>query len=118
MPEDQAEALLRLVNARSIAQQLYDSEINFEVAAVWDGGFTVKLGDPLNGYKAEANLKTWEEVEPWLFQQAMIHYPDSVFAREHGGSNVVALKPQTRKDTGAADRRIRNMGFAPDKPTE
>jgi hypothetical protein len=116
VPEDQAEAIIRLVNARSIEQQLYDSEINFEIAAFWDGGFIVKLGDPLNGYKAEANLATWDEVEPWLFQQALIHAPDKVFAREHGGANVVSLSTEGKKDPEAADRLIHDMGFDLDYP--
>ena len=30
---------------RSIFQQLYDAEINFEVSCFWDDGFHVRLGD-------------------------------------------------------------------------
>jgi hypothetical protein len=84
MSDDQAKAILEIIEQMdsSIQQQLYDSEINFEVACVWDGGFIVKLGDALNGYKAEANLETWDDVETWLSEQAALHFPDSKFAGE------------------------------------
>ncbi len=65
----------------SVFQRLYDSEINFEVSCFWDGGFEVKLGDGMNGYDREANVRTWADVEPWLDQQARDAYPDSVYAR-------------------------------------
>ncbi len=31
-------------------QALYDSKINFTISTFWDGGFTWKLGDELNGF--------------------------------------------------------------------
>ncbi|HUS09537.1 MAG TPA: hypothetical protein VMZ30_03645 [Pyrinomonadaceae bacterium] len=66
----------------SVFQQLYDSEINFAVSCLWDGGFQVKLGDPSNGFKAVANLDSWEEVEPWLRSSALHHFPESAFAKD------------------------------------
>ena len=33
-------------------QRIYDSEIN-AVTWFWDGGFTVRLGDKMNGFLAE-----------------------------------------------------------------
>jgi hypothetical protein len=59
-----------------IFQRLYDSEINFRISCFWDGGFDVKLGDEMNGYLAEHQVKTWAEVGPWLRDQAMKHRPD------------------------------------------
>jgi len=50
----------------SIFQQIYDCEINFEISCFWDGGFTIKLGDKSNGYKAIAVVDTWGEVEDWF----------------------------------------------------
>lgn len=41
----------------------------------------VQLGDEINGFVAEARLPTWAEVEEWLARMALIHYPDSAFAR-------------------------------------
>jgi hypothetical protein len=64
-----------------IFQRLYDSEINFEVSAFYDAGFDVRLGDGLNGFLAEGKVGTWAEVEAWLRDQALVHYPDSEFAK-------------------------------------
>ena len=66
----------------SILQRLYDSEINFEVAGFCDAGFDVRLGDALNGFIAESKVETWAEVEAWLRDQALTHFPDSKFALE------------------------------------
>ena len=65
----------------TVFQRLYDSEINFSVSTFWDGGFDVNLGDHLNGFKAETNVRTWAEVEPWLEAAAREHFPDSDFAK-------------------------------------
>jgi hypothetical protein len=32
-------------------QRIYDSEINAEITWFWDGGFTVRLGDKMNGLR-------------------------------------------------------------------
>jgi hypothetical protein len=71
---------------QSVFQKLYDSEINFSVSCLWDGGFQVKLGDATNGYKYEASLDSWDDVEPWLKSSAILHYPDSEFARDNAKS--------------------------------
>lgn len=42
-------------------QALYDSEIGFAISAEWDRGFAWKLGDELNGYKAEGQAKTLDD---------------------------------------------------------
>ena len=36
-----------------LLQELYNSEINLHLSWMWDAGFDVKLGDEMNGYKAE-----------------------------------------------------------------
>jgi hypothetical protein len=64
----------------SILQRLYDSEINFEVSGFYDAGFDVRLGDALNGFVEQGKADTWEQVEAWLRDQALAHYPDSKFA--------------------------------------
>jgi hypothetical protein len=63
-------------------QRLYDSEINYSISCFWDGGFEVRLGDPLNGFAAGTHVANWSEVEPWLRDAALRHYPESSFARE------------------------------------
>jgi hypothetical protein len=52
------------------------------ISWVWDGDIDVKLGDPLNGYKAEGKVGTVTEVADWLRDQAVRHYPSSEFARQ------------------------------------
>lgn len=59
-----------------VFQRLYDREINFVISTFWDGGFDVKIGDGLNGYRAETTVETWAEVGPWLETAAREHYSD------------------------------------------
>jgi hypothetical protein len=66
----------------SILQRLYDSEINVWVTSFWDDGFYVRLGDEMNGYRAERRCATWPEAECWVDEQARVLYPDSAFARD------------------------------------
>jgi hypothetical protein len=54
-------------------QEIYDSEINVSISWLWDGGIDVKLGDEMNGYDAEANVKTVAEIVPWLQQTIAQH---------------------------------------------
>ena len=65
----------------SIFQKLYDSEINFCVETFWDGGFDVKIGDKMNGFKASACLMDWSEVDAWLHEKAVELFPESTFAK-------------------------------------
>ena len=65
----------------SVLQDIYDSEINVEISTFWDDGYTVKLGDHINGYKAEGSFDRWGQVEPWLTEKVIEHYPDSLFAK-------------------------------------
>ncbi len=60
----------------NIIQRLYDLEINISVSSFWDGGFEVKLGDELNGYKAEDIVRGWDNVEAWFEAKANEHFPD------------------------------------------
>ena len=69
----------------SVFQDLHDSEINARIDWFYDGGFNVSLGDSLNGYKARATGMLWEEVAPWLTEQAIEHFPHSQFARKYRG---------------------------------
>lgn len=65
----------------SILQQLYDSEINATIGWFWDSGFDLAIGDTMNGFKERGRVDTWEEVEVWLADKAIEHYPDSDFAK-------------------------------------
>ena len=53
---------------------LYASAINVSISWIWDGDIDVKLGDPLNGFKAEGRVGTVTEVADWLRDQAVRHY--------------------------------------------
>ncbi len=65
----------------SVIQRLYDSEINVTVSSFYDDGFYVKLGDEMNGFRAEGHCRTWADVEEWLAAMACVHYPTSDFAK-------------------------------------
>jgi predicted RNA-binding Zn-ribbon protein involved in translation (DUF1610 family) len=65
-------------------QQIYDSEINVEIGWLWDGGIDVRLGDRMNGFQAETNVKSAADILPWL-QEAIAHfYPESDYAKSLG----------------------------------
>jgi hypothetical protein len=64
---------------------LYASAISVSITWIWDGDIDVKLGDPLNGYRAEGKVGTVTEVAEWLQDQAVRHYPTSEFARQFAG---------------------------------
>jgi hypothetical protein len=64
-----------------VMQRLYDSEINVVVSSFWDDGFYVKLGDEMNGFRAEGRCNTWHDVEQWLDAMARIYYPESTYAQ-------------------------------------
>jgi hypothetical protein len=68
-----------------ILGSLYESEINASISWLWDGGIDVKLGDALNGYDAVGKVDTFAEAAEWLRDQALIHYPQSEFARNRTG---------------------------------
>lgn len=82
-----------------ILARLYRSEINCSISTEWDGGWDVKLGDEMNGWKAETTIdcptadvsrhRTVEdvaagiaEVARWLDAQARQHFPLSEYAVE------------------------------------
>jgi hypothetical protein len=66
-----------------ILQGLYDSEIDVSVESLYDLGFTVKIGDKLNGFMAEQQCLTWAEAEEWLRATALTLFPESAFARRY-----------------------------------
>lgn len=62
-------------------QALYDSEINFVISTLWDGGFDWKLGDDLNGFKESGCGDTVLEAIEDLMAAARKHYPNSQYAQ-------------------------------------
>ncbi len=69
------------MNLGTIIAALHDSEINGEVSWFFDNTWAVKLGDPANGYVAEAVVASAEEAAEWLRANAVRRYPLSQFAR-------------------------------------
>jgi hypothetical protein len=75
-------------------QKIYDSEINISIAWLWDGGIVVRLGDELNGYKAEETVATIADVLPWLQEAIAYFYPSSTYA--HNLDAAVAERAKDR----------------------
>lgn len=62
-------------------KRLYDSEINVEISCFWDGGWYVRLGDEMNGYKEPK----WDyceiyEIKSAIRELALKHYPNSTYS--------------------------------------
>lgn len=55
-------------------QKIYDSEINVSIGWLWDEGIDVRLGDLLNGFLAEENVPSTDQIVPWL-QEARTSNP-------------------------------------------
>lgn len=78
-----------------VVQELYDSEINSRVSCFWDAGWTVALGDEMNGFVSEENFENWQlhNAGRWLAEQAIHHYPDSRFALVYEAALATASAP-------------------------
>ena len=70
----------------SLLQSLHDSEINAALSSFHDGVFEWKLGDEWNGYRATGRAPSAAEALEELRRAALLHYPDSAFARTAGAS--------------------------------
>lgn len=82
----------------SVFQDLYHSEINFRVSCFWDGGFAVELGDDMNGIRAQTNCDRWGQIEPWLINAAIEHFPESLFAEMYRDGLSVWLEAFPRRE--------------------
>ena len=67
------------MNLESVIQKLYDSEINCLISSFWQCGFTVKIGDDMNGFAAETEVETVQEATDWLDAKARELYPNSAY---------------------------------------
>ena len=50
-----------------ILSALYESEINASISWLWDGGIDLQLGDELNGYDADGQVRTLKPTSRRLF---------------------------------------------------
>ena len=69
----------------AILKALYASEIGVSLSSFPDAGWNVRLGDAVNGFKAEASFRNLDDAGPWLVEMARKHYPESVFVKGLGG---------------------------------
>ena len=69
----------------TVMRDLYNSEINCSVSCFWDGGWTVKIGDFINGFQAEATIDNSDfwglEAARWLDTKARQLYPGSDYVK-------------------------------------
>lgn len=79
--------------------ELYESEIAAGMSSMWDNGFTVWIGDELNGRKVQRTFcrrerrrepdtfRTWDGVwtaaAEWLHDEAVRLYPQSDYAKRY-----------------------------------
>jgi hypothetical protein len=85
-----------MADLESVLQQLHDREINAGVQTFYDAGMRVWIGDS-NGIHAETTInrtanfaapRKWQEgvtAASWLHEVALRLYPDSKYAKAHGG---------------------------------
>lgn len=62
-----------------VMKKLYESEINCSLSSFWDNSWDVKLGDEMNGFRAEGNFTTLDEAADFLDLQARKHFPESLY---------------------------------------
>jgi hypothetical protein len=84
------------LDTEAILNDLSASRVSASICWLADGRIDVKLGDPLNGYDAEATLDTLAEAAEWLQGKILMHYPRSVFSRKYAGSDHAPVKIGTR----------------------
>ena len=62
--------------------QIYESEINFSICTFWDGGYTVRLGDYINGFiDSSGYVETLKDAVEDLITMTLKHYPNSTYAK-------------------------------------
>lgn len=54
---------------------LYNREINCEISSFWDSGWTFRIGDRANGFKAEGYFSCPDLGAKWLIEEAERIYP-------------------------------------------
>jgi len=84
----------------TVIDALYASEINCSITSFWDGGIVVKLGDVMNGFKAERECATAAEAAEFLDHAAREHYPESCY--------TLGKAEWERRNQGLKDRHKNN----------
>jgi hypothetical protein len=60
-----------------ILQMLYSNEINIWITTFWDGGYDVRIGDTINGFKFQNIVYTSQEAADWFEMSARRFYPQA-----------------------------------------
>lgn len=76
---------MKLEDIGPALKEIYDSETNFELSCFWDAGWYWKLGDELNGFRAEGVADTLEDAVVELLAALSSITPDQL--REEGGGS-------------------------------
>jgi hypothetical protein len=75
----------------AVMAALFASKINCTVATFHDGGWTLKLGDDVNGFVAQRSFAPAElDAVRWLAGRACEHYPASKFAQLHPTAKLIS----------------------------
>lgn len=80
---------------RDTLQSLYEAEINVDVASFYDSGWTVRIGDEKNGYRAEKTFDGQDalvEIAPWLEAEAAQLYPGLTLRRRSSPPGASGLR--------------------------
>ena len=81
-------------NLEETLQALYDSEINFTITMLWDGGVdfafvsSMELGEDVDWH----NVPSFRELADALHQLALKTYPESEYARKYGDGKVLSIR--------------------------
>jgi len=74
-----------------VLRELHDSQIIAGIQTLFDGGVRLWLGDATNATIAETTIertgRKWaeEDAARWLHETALRQFPDSKYAKAHGG---------------------------------
>jgi hypothetical protein len=77
-----------------VLEKAYHSEINIEISSFWDNGWTVSLGDHMNGYKETDILVETNELADTIHKMILKHYPTSDYAKKYP---IELLEKETHK---------------------
>lgn len=90
---------MNTTNGIEIFDKFYKAEINIQISSFWDGGFTVKIGDEMNGYShEEAWIKEFSNVIKWFeekYKELHSHSskePEELFERLSASLNPKELE--------------------------
>ena len=63
-----------------VLADLYAAEINIQISSFWDCGYSLALGDEMNGFKARGHVDRLSDAGQWFIDNGVMWYPKSPFA--------------------------------------